>query len=69
VNFTAEQRAAIRAEYSDHFFCRVVKNGAEHLLALPKKHAERVAFAGRLDLTVDMLHGATIRLNTVRGEA
>lgn len=61
MNLTDEQREAIRARYPDHFFVRVEKGEERALIAIPKKHADK-PIPSMPGMTVDLLHGATIRL-------
>lgn len=56
-----EQRTAIREQYPEHFFARLLYGEFEALIAIPKAHADR-ELPGAPGVTVDMLHGATIRL-------
>ena len=58
---TDEQRAVIRAQYPDHFFVRVEKGDERALLAIPRVHADK-PIPSMPGMTVDMLHGATIKL-------
>lgn len=54
----ADERAALKAAYPDCYFARVLKNGCEAILAIPKRQPtpEREARA-------ELMHGATVRLH------
>lgn len=64
----AEERAALKARYPDHFFCRVIKAGEEKIIAIPKSRKDEPV-PSMPGLTFDMLHGATIHLSTRQQEA
>lgn len=58
---TDEERAALRKQYPNHWFCKVVGYGHEVLMAIPKRQ-EITPVPSLLGLDIEMLHGATMRI-------
>lgn len=63
---TDAEKAALKAQYGNHWFMKVIKAGHEVLIAIPKtKKAEQGEIRMPCDgpvWPVSMLHGTTMRL-------
>lgn len=58
---TDDERAELKRKYPNHWFAKVVRNGAERILAIPKSDPPR-DIPSMPGMTADLLHGAVIRL-------
>ena len=57
-----EARAQMKRDYPAHFFLRVVTPTHTAIVAIPKEHAEKDV-PGMPGMTVELLHGATMRVS------
>jgi len=53
------ERAELKAKYPNHWFAKVVRNGVEKIIAIPKSDPPR-DIPSMPGMTADLLHGATI---------
>jgi len=60
---TPEERKALKAQYPNHWFCKVIRNGVERIVAIPKSDPPR-DIPSMPGMTTDLLHGATVRLTS-----
>ena len=58
---TPEERAALKEKYPHHWFAKVIRNGVERIVAIPKRD-EITPVPSLPFLDLDMLHGAVIRI-------
>jgi hypothetical protein len=59
---TDAERDALKAQFPAHWFCRIVRDGWQLLLAIPKR-ADDPPIPSMPGMNLSMLHGATIRLS------
>ena len=58
---TDAERAALKRDYPNHYFTRLVGYGVSAILATPKR-ADDPAVPSMPGITLSMLHGATMKI-------
>lgn len=53
----ADERAAMKEAFQQHWFCRVIKDGCEAILAIPRAQPTK-----EREARAELLHGATVKV-------
>jgi hypothetical protein len=64
MELTAAERAQLKLDAPNCYFLRVIGYGASAIVAIPRAH-ENKPVPGMPGMTVELLHGATLRLHEV----
>ena len=62
-----EEKRRLRERFPAHWFCKVIRNGDERIVAIPKSDPPR-DIPSMPGMTTDLLHGSTVRLTSADDE-